>query len=115
MQKKCLKSEEDTDMKTELEALVSDSKSSIIDLTENIKIALLPKDPLDEKDVLVEIRPGAGGEEAAIWVGDLYKMYTRFAERNTWNVEPIELTASDQGGYNKIIFSIKSKGCLFKT
>ena len=43
---------------------------------------VLPKDPLDEKDVLVEIRPGAGGEEAAIWVGDLYKMYTRFAERN---------------------------------
>ena len=109
-----LKSEEDIDMKTELEELVSESKSSIVDLTENIKIALLPKDPLDEKDVLVEIRPGAGGEEAAIWVGDLYKMYTRFAERNAWNVEPIELTASDQGGYNKIIFSIKSKGVYSK-
>ena len=109
-----LKSEEDTDMKIELEALVSDSKSSIIDLTEDIKIALLPKDPLDEKDVLVEIRPGAGGEGAAIWVGDLYKMYTRFAERNAWNVEPIELTASDQGGYSKIIFAIKSKGVFSK-
>ena len=102
-----LKSEQDSEMKIELETIMSESKSSIEDLTEKIKIALLPKDPLDEKDVLVEIRPGAGGEEAAIWVGDLYKMYTRFAERNTWNVEPIELTASDQGGYNKIIFSIK--------
>ena len=109
-----LKSEQDSEMKIELETIMSESKSSIEDLTEKIKIALLPKDPLDEKDVLVEIRPGAGGEEAAIWVGDLYKMYTRFAERNTWNVEPIELTASDQGGYNKIIFSIKSKGVYSK-
>ena len=63
---------------------------------------------------MVEIRPGAGGEEAAIWVGDLYKMYTRFAERNGWNVEPIELTPSDQGGYSKIIFAIKSKGVFSK-
>ena len=85
---------------------MSESKYSMVDLTENIKIALLPKDPLDEKDVLVELRPGAGGEEVAIWVGDLYKMYTCFAERNAWNVEPIDLTASYQGCYNKIIFSI---------
>src|SRR6056300_1331943 len=104
----------DAEMKSELETIISESKSSIVALTENIKIALLPKDPLDEKDVLVEIRPGAGGEEAAIWVGDLYKMYTRFAERNAWNVEPIEITASDQGGFNKIIFSIKSKGVYSK-
>ena len=109
-----MKSEQDSEMKSELETIISESKSSIVALTENIKIALLPKDPLDEKDVLVEIRPGAGGEEAAIWVGDLYKMYTRFAERNAWNVEPIEITASDQGGFNKIIFSIKSKGVYSK-
>ena len=109
-----MKSEQDSEMKSELETIISESKSTIVTLTENIKIALLPKDPLDEKDVLVEIRPGAGGEEAAIWVGDLYKMYTRFAERNAWNVEPIEITASDQGGFNKIIFSIKSKGVYSK-
>ena len=106
--------ETDEDMKQDFEDIILLNKPQLDPLIQKIKISLLPKDPLDEKDVLVEIRPGAGGEEAAIWVGDLYKMYTRFAERNAWNVEPIELTASDQGGYNKIIFSIKSKGVYSK-
>ena len=104
--------ETDEDMKQDFEDIILLNKPQLDPLIQKIKISLLPKDPLDEKDVLVEIRPGA--EEAAIWVGDLYKMYTRFAERNAWNVEPIELTASDQGGYNKIIFSIKSKGVYSK-
>src|SRR6056300_623654 len=109
-----INSEEDEDMKSEFESIVVENKNKLEPLVKKIKVSLLPKDPLDEKDVLVEIRPGAGGEEAAIWVGDLYKMYTRFAERNAWNVEPIEITASDQGGFNKIIFSIKSKGVYSK-
>ena len=109
-----LEVETDEDMKQEFEGIISTNKPKLDPLIQKIKVSLLPKDPLDEKDVLVEIRPGAGGEEAAIWVGDLYKMYTRFAERNAWNIEPIELTASDQGGYNKIIFSIKSKGVYSK-
>ena len=105
-----LQTESDEEMKTEFEGIISDNKLKLDPLIQKIKISLLPKDPSDDKDVLVEIRPGAGGEEAAIWVGDLYKMYTRFAERNGWIVEPIELTPSDQGGYSKIIFAIKSKG-----
>ena len=109
-----INSEEDEDMKNEFETIVTENKNKLEPLVQKIKISLLPKDPLDDKDVLVEIRPGAGGEEAAIWVGDLYKMYNRFAERNAWNVEPIELTASDQGGYSKIIFAIKSKGVFSK-
>ena len=109
-----INSEDDEDMKSEFESIVTENKNKLDPLVQKIKVSLLPKDPLDEKDVLVEIRPGAGGEEAAIWVGDLYKMYTRFAERNAWNVEPIELTASDQGGYSKIIFAIKSKGVFSK-
>ena len=109
-----INSEEDEDMKNEFETIVTENKNKLEPLVQKIKISLLPKDPLDDKDVLVEIRPGAGGEEAAIWVGDLYKMYNRFAERNAWNVEPIELTASDQGGYSKIIFAIKSKGAFSK-
>ena len=109
-----LQSETDEEMKSEFEGIISENKLKLEPLIQKIKISLLPKDPSDDKDVLVEIRPGAGGEEAAIWVGDLYKMYTRFAERNGWNVEPIELTASDQGGYNKIIFAIKSKGVFSK-
>ena len=109
-----LQTESDEEMKKEFEGIISDNKLKLDPLIQKIKISLLPKDPSDDKDVLVEIRPGAGGEEAAIWVGDLYKMYTRFAERNAWNVEPIELTASDQGGYSKIIFAIKSKGVFSK-
>ena len=109
-----LQSESDEEMTAEFEAIISENKSKLDPLIQKIKISLLPKVPSDDKDVLVEIRPGAGGEEAAIWVGDLYKMYTRFAERNGWNVEPIELTPSDQGGYSKIIFAIKSKGVFSK-
>ncbi|MEL0239950.1 MAG: peptide chain release factor 1 [Candidatus Actinomarina sp.] len=109
-----LQTESDEEMKNEFEGIVSENKLKLDPLIQKIKISLLPKDPSDDKDVLVEIRPGAGGEEAAIWVGDLYKMYTRFAERNGWNVEPIELTPSDQGGYSKIIFAIKSKGVFSK-
>ena len=109
-----LQTESDEEMKKEFEGIISDNKLKLDPLIQKIKISLLPKDPSDDKDVLVEIRPGAGGEEAAIWVGDLYKMYTRFAERNGWNVEPIELTQSDQGGYSKIIFAIKSKGVFSK-
>ena len=109
-----LQTESDEEMIKEFEGIISDNKLKLDPLIQKIKISLLPKDPSDDKDVLVEIRPGAGGEEAAIWVGDLYKMYTRFAERNGWNVEPIELTPSDQGGYSKIIFAIKSKGVFSK-
>ena len=109
-----LQTESDEEMKKEFEGIISDNKLKLDPLIQKIKISLLPKDPSDDKDVLVEIRPGAGGEEAAIWVGDLYKMYTRFAERNGWNVEPIELTPSDQGGYSKIIIAIKSKGVFSK-
>jgi len=109
-----LQIESDEEMKKEFEGIISENKSKLDPLIQKIKISLLPKDPSDDKDVLVEIRPGAGGEEAAIWVGDLYKMYNRFAERNGWNVEPIELTPSDQGGYSKIIFAIKSKGVFSK-
>ena len=109
-----LQTESDEEMKKEFEGIISENKLKLDPLIQKIKISLLPKDPSDDKDVLVEIRPGAGGEEAAIWVGDLYKMYTRFAERNGWNVEPIELTPSDQGGYSKIIFAIKSKGVFSK-
>ena len=98
-------SESDEEMKSEFEEIISENKLKLDPLVQKIKISLLPKDPSDDKDVLVEIRPGAGGEEAAIWVGDLYKMYTRFAERSSWKVEPIEITDSDMGGYSKIIFA----------
>ena len=74
--------ETDEEMKSEYEDIIKNSTAEIENIVTKIKVGLLPKDPSDEKDVLVEIRPGAGGEEASIWVGDLFKMYSRFAERN---------------------------------
>ena len=109
-----LAEENDEEMKNEYAKIIKNSSSEIETIVTKIKVGLLPKDPSDEKDVLVEIRPGAGGEEASIWVGDLYKMYTRYAERNSWKVEKIEVTDSDMGGYSKIIFAIKSKGVYSK-
>ena len=109
-----LAEENDEEMKNEYAEIIKNSSSEIETIVTKIKVGLLPKDPSDEKDVLVEIRPGAGGEEASIWVGDLYKMYTRYAERNSWKVEKIEGTDSDMGGYSKIIFAIKSKGVYSK-
>ena len=109
-----LNEETDEEMKSEYEDIIKNSTAEIENIVTKIKVGLLPKDPSDEKDVLVEIRPGAGGEEASIWVGDLFKMYSRFAERNSWNVEKIEMTDSDMGGYSKVIFAIKSKGVYSK-
>ena len=109
-----LAEENDEEMKNEYAEIIKNSSSEIENIVTKIKVGLLPKDPSDEKDVLVEIRPGAGGEEASIWVGDLYKMYTRYAERNSWKVEKIEVTDSDMGGCSKIIFAIKSKGVYSK-
>ena len=109
-----LAEENDEEMKSEYAEIIKNSSSEIENIVTKIKVGLLPKDPSDEKDVLLEIRPGAGGEEASIWVGDLYKMYTRYAERNSWKVEKIEVTDSDMGGYSKIIFAIKSKGVYSK-
>ncbi len=108
--KNMMEEESDLEMKKELEILISESETKIDKIVSEIKLSLLPKDPMDEKDVLVEIRPGAGGEEASIWVGDLFKMYTRYSERMNWVFETIEMTASDMGGYSKVIFAIKSSG-----
>lgn len=79
-------------------------------LEEQLKILLLPKDPNDSKNVIVEIRGAAGGDEAALFAGDLYKMYTRYADLRGWRTEVIEASPSDVGGYKEIIFSISGKG-----
>ena len=112
--KNIMEEEIDLEMKKELESLISESEMRTAQLISEIKVSLLPKDPMDEKDVLVEIRPGAGGEEASIWVGDLYKMYTRYSERMNWVFENIEMTTSDMGGYSKVIFAIKSSSAYSK-
>ncbi|HEY8765382.1 MAG TPA: PCRF domain-containing protein, partial [Solirubrobacteraceae bacterium] len=88
----------------ELRALLDSSRERIAAVEEEIRLAMVERDPNDDKNVIVEIRPGAGGEEAAIWAGDLYRMLTRYAERRGFSVEPLSI---GDGSYT---FAIKGDG-----
>ena len=83
-------------------------------LEEELKILLLPKDPNDDKNVILEIRAGAGGEEAALFALDLLKMYLRYAEKNRWKTEEIDLSSSDLGGIKEAVVQIAGKGAYSK-
>mgnify|MGYP001319152459 FL=1 len=83
-------------------------------LEERIPILLLPKDPNDEKNVIVEIRGAAGGDEAALFAADLYRMYTKYAESQGWKIEVLDSHVSDLGGFKEIIFMIRGKGAYSK-
>lgn len=82
-------------------------ETELAQLERRLKILLLPKDPNDDKNIMLEIRPAAGGDEAGIFAGDLFKMYTKYAERKGWNVEVMEITPNDVGGYKEIILMIR--------
>lgn len=84
------------------------------ELEERINILMLPKDPNDDKNVIVEIRGAAGGDEAALFAADLYRMYSRYADIQGWRVEVMDVNESDLGGYKEIIFMIKGKGAFSK-
>ncbi|AOY75567.1 peptide chain release factor 1 [Clostridium formicaceticum] len=86
----------------------------IEELKEELKILLLPKDPNDEKNVIVEIRAGTGGDEAGLFAADLFRMYTRYSERIGWKVEMMSLNETGVGGYKEVIFMIKGKGAYSK-
>ncbi|MBA2729639.1 MAG: peptide chain release factor 1, partial [Euzebyaceae bacterium] len=83
-------------------------------LTRRLQLLLIPKDPLDDKNVIVEIRAGAGGDEAGLFAGELYRMYARYAERTRWKVE--EMSASEQGigGVKEVVFQINGRGAYSK-
>ncbi len=83
-------------------------------LEEQLKVLLLPKDPNDDKNVIMEIRAAAGGDEAALFAGDLYRMYSRYAEANRWKTEVIEAHTTGVGGFKEIIFMIHGKGAFSK-
>ena len=89
-------------------------KERLEQLEEQLKVLLLPKDPNDQKNVIVEIRGGAGGGEAALFAGDLYRMYTRYAERNGWRMEIMDLNETDIGGIKEVIFAIDGNGAYSK-
>ena len=79
-------------------------------LTQALRLALLPKNPNDERDVILEIRAGAGGAEAGIFAADLYRAYSRYAVNQGWNVDVMDSNATEVGGFNKIVFEIQGKG-----
>ncbi|MBD1379678.1 peptide chain release factor 1 [Metabacillus arenae] len=82
--------------------------------SERLKILLIPKDPNDDKNVIMEIRGAAGGDEAALFAGDLYRMYSRYAEAQGWRTEVIEASTTGTGGYKEIIFMLTGKGAYSK-
>ena len=97
-------------VKLEVEELTEKSEK----LTQELRALLIPKDPNDDKNVIMEIRAGAGGDEAGIFAGDLFRMYTRFAERQHWKVEMMSSNEQGVGGFKEVIFMIKGKGAYSK-
>ena len=97
----------DKDFKELAEEELKTAKADIERCSDELKILLLPKDPNDDKNVIVEIRGGAGGEEAALFAGTLYRMYTMYSESKRWSIEVINANETELGGYKKIIFIIK--------
>lgn len=108
----------DADMDKEMKELAEEeikiSKEKIESLSQELKILLLPKDPNDDKSVIVEIRGGAGGDEAALFAGDLFRMFTMYAESNRWKTEILSSNPTDIGGYKEISFSIEGQGAYSK-
>lgn len=104
----------DEDMRDMVKEEVKALEESLQTYEEELKLLLLPKDPNDHKNVIVEIRGGAGGDEAALFAGVLFRMYVRYAERNNWKVEIMNTNEIGIGGYKEVIFMIKGKGAYSK-
>ena len=101
-----MQAEDDPDMKEMAKEELNELNPKKADLEEQLKVLLIPKDPEDEKDVIVEIRSGTGGDEAAIFAGDLYKMYSRFFDRQGWKTEVLNITEGTSGGYSKLVLEV---------
>ncbi|MEI2998656.1 peptide chain release factor 1 [Senegalimassilia faecalis] len=97
----------DADMKEFAQETIAAAEEKLPGLEEDIKFLLIPSDPADEKDIIVEIRAAAGGDEAAIFAGDLFKMYERFCSSRKWKIELMDVSPSDAGGYKEIQFKVK--------
>ncbi|MBR3772509.1 MAG: peptide chain release factor 1 [Clostridium sp.] len=109
-----LEEESDEELKELAKEELAECKERVVVLEQEIRILLLPKDPNDEKNVIVEIRGGAGGDEAALFAAELYRMYTRYAERNRWKVDMMNLNENGIGGFKEVIFMINGQGAYSK-
>ena len=101
---------EDPEMKVLAEEEYYSNKDKISKIEEELKVLLIPKDPNDDKSVICEIRGGAGGEEAALFAGTLFRMYGMYAERKHWNIEILNENSTELGGYKEISFMVSGKG-----
>ncbi len=109
-----LETENDEEMRDMAKEELSDARRRVSELEEKLKILLLPKDPNDEKNIILEIRAGAGGEEAALFASELYRMYVNYAERNHWKVELVSVNESGLGGFKEVVAMISGKGAYSK-
>ena len=101
--------DDDAEMKEMAQMELEDLQPQLVDLEEQIKLLLIPKDPEDEKDVVFEIRSGTGGDEASIFAGDIYRMYKRFFDTMRWKTEVISENENPVGGYNKIVLEVNGE------
>src|SRR5690606_10467589 len=104
----------DADMREMVKEEVSELEEQISVIEERLHKLLIPKDPNDDKNVIMEIRGAAGGDEAALFAGDLYRMYTKYAESQGWKIDVIESNQTGIGGYKEIIFMINGHGAYSK-
>src|SRR5690625_520653 len=100
----------DDEMREMVRLEVRELEESLAEIEEELKVLLIPKDPNDHKNVIVEIRGGAGGDEAALFAGVLFRMYSMYADRHNWKTEIMSTNATGIGGYKEIVFMIKGKG-----
>jgi len=109
-----LQNAEDEELRQMAEAEVLELETQIIELENEIKSMLVPKDKRDRRNVIMEVRAGTGGDEAAIFAADLFRMYSRFAERQNWNIDMLSANEIGIGGYKEIIFMVKGRGAYSK-
>jgi peptide chain release factor 1 len=104
------KHERDAEMQEYLRTEEHRASALLAELDEKLKVLLLPKDPNDDRDVVVEIQGAEGGEEAALFAGDLFRMYTKWAERKGWKVDVVEESPTEKGGFDKVVFEVHGHG-----
>ena len=109
-----LEEESDEEMRDMAKEELADAKKRIEEMEQQLKILLLPKDPNDDKNVMVEIRAGAGGDEAALFASELYRMYVHFAESNRWKTELVSVNENGIGGFKEVVFMVTGQGAYSK-
>lgn len=108
--KEMLEDKPDKELREMILAEIEEAEEGLEKTTQELKILMMPKDPNDERNVIIEIRGGAGGEEAALFCGVLYRMFTRYAERRNWTYDIIDANETELGGFKEVVFSIEGRG-----